>query len=216
MFITKYGHCCMLLEESEMKILTDPGNFTEYKVKELNGIDALLITHEHQDHFHMPSIKDLLKNNPNLPIITNASVAALLQKEGITENIHLVSEGTSMDFKGLNFTAIGHEHAEIYKTLPSVENTGFIVGEDFYYPGDGFAQAGKLIVTVALPVIAPWMKLSECVDFALATGAKKFVPVHDGFFAEGQPNLFQTMTRAILKANGLELLEAPIGQRFEV
>lgn len=206
----------MLLEEGGVKILTDPGNFTEDKVKDLNGIDALLISHEHQDHFHIPSIKDLLKNNPSLPIITNAPVAALLEQEGITENVHVVAEGASMDFKGVNFTAVGHLHAEIYKTLPSVENTGFIVGEEFYYPGDGFTQAGKPVTTIALPVIAPWMKLSECVDFALASGAKKFVPVHDAFFAEGQPNFFQMMTRRLLEANGMELLEAKIGERFEV
>jgi L-ascorbate metabolism protein UlaG (beta-lactamase superfamily) len=206
----------MLLEESELKILTDPGNFTEDAVKDLGGIDALLITHEHQDHFHIPSIKDLLRNNPSLPIVTNAPVAALLAQEGITENVHVVAEGTSMDFKGLNLTAIGHEHAEIYKTLPNVENTGFIVGEDFYYPGDGFTLPGKAITTVALPVIAPWMKLSEAVDFALATGAKQFVPVHDAFFAPGQPNFFKMMTGMILKANGLVLLEANLGERFEI
>jgi hypothetical protein len=29
--ITKYGHCCMLVEEKDSRILIDPGNFTEGK-----------------------------------------------------------------------------------------------------------------------------------------------------------------------------------------
>ena len=63
-----------------MKILTDPGTYSTQQ-NEVKNIDVVLITHEHQDHFHIDSLKALLKNNPQVKIITNKSVGALLEKK---------------------------------------------------------------------------------------------------------------------------------------
>ena len=80
MFITKFGHCCLLIEEKGVRILTDPGSYTTAQ-DALKDIDVVLITHEHQDHFHVPSVKKILENNPEVVIITNTSVCNLLAKE---------------------------------------------------------------------------------------------------------------------------------------
>src|SRR3989338_8678379 len=84
MKITKYGHCCLLIEESGVRILTDPGAFSiESGQKDVKNVDIVLITHEHQDHLHIDSVKALLTNNPGVKIFTNESVGKLLAKESL-------------------------------------------------------------------------------------------------------------------------------------
>jgi L-ascorbate metabolism protein UlaG (beta-lactamase superfamily) len=62
MKITKYGHCCLLVEDNGVVILTDPGNYNELPVV-IPTIDALLITHEHADHCHVESLKKIIEVN---------------------------------------------------------------------------------------------------------------------------------------------------------
>lgn len=53
MKITKFGHCCLLIEEKGVRLLTDPGTYSDGF--EHLKVDAVLITHEHQDHLHIES-----------------------------------------------------------------------------------------------------------------------------------------------------------------
>ena len=64
MKITKFGHCCLLIEEGEAQILTDPGNYND--TPEVENLDAILITHEHSDHFHLDALKAILENDPSV------------------------------------------------------------------------------------------------------------------------------------------------------
>src|SRR6185369_1213481 len=115
MNITKYGHCCLLIEIDELRILTDPGSYTVDKSQEAQNIDLILITHEHGDHLHIPSIQGVLAKNPNAHIVTNQSVLNILEKEGIGKGISFnVSHGQSMNIKGILIEGFGTLHAEIY------------------------------------------------------------------------------------------------------
>lgn len=49
MKITKFGHCCLLVEENNLRILIDPGNYLK-RADDLKDIDTMLITHSHQDY----------------------------------------------------------------------------------------------------------------------------------------------------------------------
>jgi len=67
MRITKIGHSCLVVEEADSKFLLDPGNYSP--VPQMEDIDVVLITHEHDDHCYLPAIQDVLKQNPNAEII---------------------------------------------------------------------------------------------------------------------------------------------------
>jgi L-ascorbate metabolism protein UlaG (beta-lactamase superfamily) len=60
------------------------------------------------------------------------------------------------------------------------ENTGYMVAEKFYFPGDNFHNPGKPVDVLALPVAGPWMKMSEAIDFAKQIKARTAFGVHDG------------------------------------
>jgi L-ascorbate metabolism protein UlaG (beta-lactamase superfamily) len=55
----------MVLEIDGVKILTDPGSFTIGAQEGVTGLDAILITHEHADHFHIESLHTVVRNNPD-------------------------------------------------------------------------------------------------------------------------------------------------------
>ena len=49
MRITKFGHACVRIEHDGTTIVLDPGVFTDAEA--VDGADAVLITHEHADHY---------------------------------------------------------------------------------------------------------------------------------------------------------------------
>ena len=87
MKITKLGHCCLLIETKDKRILTDPGSYTVEAHSKLENIDYILFTHEHQDHFHLESLKIILEKNPQAIVYSNSSVNELLDNEGIKNRL---------------------------------------------------------------------------------------------------------------------------------
>ena len=208
MKITKFGHCCLLIEEKGLRILTDPGSYSTMQ-NDVKDIDIVLITHEHQDHFHIESVKQLLKNNPQAKIITNSAVGALLAKENIA--FTLVADGQKSNEKGIVFEGMGKEHATIYKDIGKVENTSYFIGERLFYPGDALYNPHRPVEILALPVAGPWMKISEAIDYLLALSPKKAFPVHDAVLSSPQ-SAVATITRAIGNISSVISLE--IGKEY--
>lgn len=178
MKITKLGHCCLLIETKGKRILTDPGSYTVEEHSKLTAMDAVLFTHEHSDHFHVDSLKALLKNNPQLQVFANSSVAQILQKEGIAYT--LVKDGEEKKIGEITLVGIGTQHAAFHDSLTPSENTGYLINNRLWYPGDAFTDPKRAVEILALPVAGPWMKVSEAIDYALKLKPKMAFPVHDG------------------------------------
>src|SRR3989344_2231682 len=98
MIISKFGHCCLLIEIDGIRIMTDPGFYSTLQ-NEAKGVDYIFITHEHQDHFHLESLKIVLKNNPQAKIVTNRGVGKLLGVEKIPHEI--IEHGSAKEFSGV-------------------------------------------------------------------------------------------------------------------
>jgi L-ascorbate metabolism protein UlaG (beta-lactamase superfamily) len=196
MKITKLGHCCLVLEESGIKLMTDPGTFTIEAQEKITGLDAIVITHEHQDHFHADSVKALLAKNPGAVVITNAAVGKLLKDLGV-EHVQ-VGDGQSTVVKGITIEGSGKDHAPIYETMGLVENTGYLIAGKFYFPGDNFHVPGKAIDILALPVAGPWLKISEAIDFAKAIKARVAFGVHDAMIVPPFRGFVGTMLKMFI------------------
>ena len=211
MNITKIGHCALVLEHNGTRLLTDPGSFTTEAQEKVTGLDAIVITHEHQDHFHIDSVSKLLQSNPGVQIFSNASVAKILKEKGIECTI--VGDGQSSEVKGVSIEGFGKDHAPIYESMGLVENTGYMIGGTFYFPGDNFHNPGKAVAVLALPVAGPWMKMSEAVNFAKEIKANKAFGVHDGMIVPG----FRGFIYMALKnfVPGTEFIEIKDGETKE-
>ena len=178
MKITKLGHCCLLIETKGKRILTDPGSYTVKEHSKLTYIDYILFTHEHPDHLHTESFKDILKLNPKAVVYSNSSAGEILSKENIKHSV--IKNGDVIFLGEINVTGIGGKHAMIHSSVPLSENIGYFIDNRLWYPGDSFTPPEKEVEILALPVSGPWMKISEAIDYALLVKPKFAFPVHDG------------------------------------
>jgi len=132
MHIKKLKHCCMVIDvkgsDGKMRrILTDPGFYSIEEHDKIKHADIVLITHEHQDHFHIESLKALIKRVPDVSIFTNDTVGEMLAKEGIEHRI--MKHGDVVDHKGIHIEAYGKKHALLHKSIPQSSNIGFLITE---------------------------------------------------------------------------------------
>ena len=177
MKITKLGHCCLLIETKGKRILTDPGNYTIEANSQVKNIDYILFTHEHQDHYHLESLKVIIQNNPQAVIYANNSVSELLNKEGMTHTE--VKHNESLLLGEINLVGIGEKHEMMHSSIPLSPNLGFFIDDRLWYPGDSFTNPARPIEVLALPVAGPWMKVSEAIDYVSKLEPKVVFPVHD-------------------------------------
>lgn len=211
MKITKFGHCCLLIEEKGVRVLTDPGSYSTAQ-DNVKNIDLILISHEHQDHFHIDSLKRVLENNPNAKITTNKSVGALLDKENIAYEV--VEDGQQFSFQDVLIEAFGEAHAIIYASIFAVTNTGYFIANKLFYPGDAFTNPGKPVEILALPVAGPWMKLSEAIDYAKEVKPKKCFPVHEGILK--MPGASHKVPAMVLESEGIEFVVLELEKEYEL
>src|SRR5919199_1464673 len=73
MKLTKKSHACIRLEKDGQTLVIDPGVFSEEDAAV--GADAILVTHEHLDHFNEERLRAGMEANPGAEIWTLKSVA---------------------------------------------------------------------------------------------------------------------------------------------
>ncbi len=208
MIINKIGHCCLLIKHKGLTILTDPGDYTVQETSNLTNIDLILITHEHPDHLHIESIKQLIKNNPEVKIVTNISVGALLKNENILYQVVNDGEGLEIELEPSGkflIEAFGNEHALVHKSIEPVQNTGFFLDNILFYPGDSFTNPTKKVDVLALPVAGPWLKIGESINYALEIKPRVCFPVHDALLKEFGTT--HKLPETILAENGIKFIE---------
>jgi L-ascorbate metabolism protein UlaG (beta-lactamase superfamily) len=181
MKITKFGHSCLLVEEGEARIMIDPGNWNKGHT-EVKDLDAIFITHKHGDHAKPEDIKMILSKNNGVKIYSNDHVLEEMAKHDI--KVERFVGGETKEIKGVSVEAHGQDHAVIYPSYPRTDNTCYLVGGRLYHPGDSLHNPGKPAEILALPIIAPWMKVSEAIDFGKEIKPKFAFGIHDGMLRE--------------------------------
>ena len=176
MELTKHGHACVVLAVEERRLVIDPGAFTEAAA--LDGAQAVLITHEHADHFAPDRIRAALESDPALEVWTNESVAA--QLEGLGGRVHVVGHGDAVTVAGFDVHVHGELHAEIHPEVPRIANVGFLVEGHVFHPGDALTVPEEPVATLLVPMMAPWSRTADVIDYVRAVAADQAFAVHDG------------------------------------
>jgi L-ascorbate metabolism protein UlaG (beta-lactamase superfamily) len=212
MRIKKLGHCCFVVEpKSGVKIMTDPGVFSTLQTKEKN-INVVLITHEHSDHLHVDSLKEVIKNNPNAIIITNSSVGKILEESGIP--YVKVEESERYGIGGVNIVGFGNRHAEIYEKYGEVQNTGYMI-DNLCYAGDSFNYPDAEVDILALPVAGPWMSMKEAIDYAKKIRPRVCFPIHDAIM-QNSASFVWTIPGKILREDNIDFIKLEIAKEEEI
>ncbi len=82
-----------------------------------------------------------------------------------------------------------------------VQNTGYFIAGRLFYPGDSFFNPERQVEILALPVVAPWLKIAESINYALELKPKVVFPVHDGFLKI--PGPFYTVPKRFIETQGI-------------
>jgi L-ascorbate metabolism protein UlaG (beta-lactamase superfamily) len=177
MELTKHGHACVVLSDGDRSLVIDPGAFTDAAA--LRGADAVLITHEHPDHFEPQRLRAAMDADPALEVWTNSSVAA--QLDGPGSRVHVVGHGDAVTVAGFDVHVHGELHAEIHPEIPRIANIGFLVGGRVFHPGDALTVPDEPVPTLLLPMHAPWSRTADLIDYVRAVHADQAFAVHDGY-----------------------------------
>lgn len=179
MRITRHGHACLLVETGDARVLIDPGAFSSSTTFGLSGLDAIVVTHQHPDHWDRERGPALVAANPGAVLLADPETAAEL---GDPWRAH--RDGDRTELGDVSIIGVGTTHAEILPSLPRVANVGVRLegadGVTLFHPGDSYEHAPEGVDVLALPLSAPWTKVSETVAFARRVAPRVALPVHDG------------------------------------
>ena len=170
MRLTRWSHSCVVLEAEGRKLVIDPGGWSEPRA--LDGVDAVLVTHEHGDHVDIDRVRA-----SGLPVW--APRGADLDGLAFTP----VDPGQSLRIEGFEVTAVGGRHAAVVPGQEVCANVGYVVaadGETVYHPGDALAVPDVTVTTLLVPMQASWLKTEEAIGFVRAVRPDRAVGIHDG------------------------------------
>lgn len=178
MKITKYEHGCFTVEIDDQVLVVDPGNITDDFIV-TNTIIGVVITHEHGDHFDPDKLAAIYDKNPDSILISLPEITTKMPDHQST----IATVGQSMHVGPFKLDFFGGHHAIIHPDIPVINNFGVLINDDLYYPGDSFALPNKVVKALALPISAPWMKMSEAIDFLLKVKPELAFPTHDAILS---------------------------------
>ncbi|MCU1415524.1 MAG: fold metallo-hydrolase [Microbacteriaceae bacterium] len=173
MKLTHYGHACVLIETDKgARILIDPGTLS-HGFESLQGLDAILVTHNHDDHLDVERALALIAANPGALVLADPESAPTISARS-------VAAGERIDVGGSAIEIVGEKHAPIYENIPGSANVAYLIdGGAFYHPGDSFEVPAVKVDVLALPIGGPWMKLADAIDYLRAVKPRIAVPIHE-------------------------------------
>ena len=214
MQLTKHAHACVTLAKDEARIVIDPGMFTEEAAQAVAAAEAVLITHEHPDHFDEQLIARALEERPELRVYGPAAVVDrwTAARPG---QVAAVVAGDTVAVAGFDVAVFGDLHAAIHRDVPDVANVGYLVEGRLYHPGDAYHAPDAAVETLLLPTSGPWTKTGEAVDYIRAVAPKRLIQIHELMLSPaGQQATAQLLSPGMLSEVPLTIM--PAGESAEV
>ncbi len=212
MRLTKLEHAALILEENGRKLYVDPGSFTT-AITEASQTVAIVITHEHPDHWTPEQLGRILAKNPDALVFGPAGVAAA----AAPVPVRVVKAGDVVEVGGFTLEFFGGKHAVIHETIPVVDNVGVLINGSVFYGGDSYTVPGDVAVDVqAVPAGAPWLKIGDVMDYVLAVKARRTFPTHEMTLSKAGKDMSNTRIKWATEQNGGEFFPLAPGDTLDI
>jgi len=210
MRITKHEHACLRLELEDRMLVIDPGSFT-LPLSELKNLAAVVITHEHPDHWTPEHLARIRHQFPDVPVYGPSGVAAA------GADVIVVKPGDTVTAEPFTLSFHGGRHNVIHSSIPVIENVGVLVNDALYHPGDSYQlPKGVDIRVLAAPVGGPWLKIGEAMDFVLAAKPHRAFGIHDMTLSRIGLDMHRSRLKWATEQNGGEFVALDPDDTFEV
>lgn len=212
MKVTKQEHSCIIIENAGSTLIVDPGSFTTLLVG-LSDVVAIVITHEHQDHWTADQLERILDRNPDARIFGPAGVVTAAS----AFSVEVVKAGDVVEVEPFSLRFFGGEHAVIHSSIPIVDNLGVLINDELYYAGDSFTiPEGVAVPTLAVPSGAPWLKIGEVMDYVAAVAPKRSFAVHEMVLSVAGKAMSNARIELVTKAGGGEFFPLEPGESIDL
>ncbi|MEP6632218.1 MAG: MBL fold metallo-hydrolase [Lapillicoccus sp.] len=184
MRVTHLGHSCLFVELAEVRVLVDPGTFST-GFEDLRDLDAVVVTHQHADHLDQGRVAALLAANRQAAVYADPESAPLLA--GPNTDVVTTVAGQAHRVGAATLTPVGALHAVNHAGVPRCTNVGVVLSADgeptLYHPGDAYDGEPGAVDILAMPVSAPWAKVSESIDAVRRLAPRSIIPIHDALLS---------------------------------
>ena len=174
MKLVKREHACLVITQGSDTLIVDPGSFT-LPLEDVTGVVAVVITHEHPDHWTPEHLDRIIAANPDARLFGPAGVAAAADGYDVT----VVADGDTVEVGEFTLAFYGGKHAVIHSSIAVIDNVGVLVNGVLWYGGDSFTVPPVAVETVAVPAGAPWLKIGEVMDYVDTLAPKRSFPTHE-------------------------------------
>lgn len=172
MKITRYFQSCLLIEDGGVRILIDPSGQEKDNLDLFGQLDAVLYTHEHSDHFDAGLAQTYVEQGI-APVYANVSTSKLIKASKTT-----VKDGEQYKIGKMTVKAIDLPHCLMPNGSEGPQNTGFLINDKLFHPGDGVELSGLSVANLALPITGPDVSMKDAFSFAEQVKAKNVIPIH--------------------------------------
>lgn len=210
MKLTKWEHALLQVELAGQELIIDPGMYSE--LPHTNNVVAITLSHVHDDHSFGPHLRSLLDRHPDAKIFGTAEVAVKLSEFSIQPVFH----GDHYEVGPFQLDFFGYLHQEIHRSIPLVQNFGLMVNGELYYPGDSYTIPETKVKTLACPSSAPWLRISDVIDFLNAVMPERSFATHNALLSEAGHQLYNSRIREITEANGGQFRYLKPGESWQL
>jgi L-ascorbate metabolism protein UlaG (beta-lactamase superfamily) len=211
MKLTKYEHAALVLEKSGETLVVDPGTFT-MPLTEVRNVVAVVITHEHPDHWTPEQLDRILAMSPDAKIFGPQGVALAAPAYTVT----VVADGDEITVGAFDLKFFGSRHAVIHSSIPGIDNVGVMVDDTLFYPGDSFTVPPVAVDTLAVPAGAPWLKIGEVIDYVTEVKPRRSFPTHEMVLSVIGKNMANDRIATATKAGGGEFFALEPGNTLDL
>lgn len=213
----RLSHAGLAIEHEGASLFIDPGDFSSpseigaaIASVEASGspIAALVITHEHADHWTPANVGAILAAAPGAPVYTTPATAAALAGAGIDGAI-IANEGDSVQAGPFALYFYGRRHEVLHSSIPVIDNVGVRVNGTLAWGGDSLTRPPFAADLLGVPIGSPWSNISQVMDFVLNAAPRRAFLTHDGMLSTRGLSLFAQRVAWCLAQNSGELLTIP-------
>lgn len=210
MKLTKYNHSCVVIEDGGQKVVIDPGSFLP-GLPDVSNAVALIITHEHPDHFNIENVKQIVAANPDIEVYAADGIASQLEDLDVTTAL----PGETLSAGSFRLKFFGGLHALVHKTMPRPANIGVLINDTVYYPGDSYDAPDVRPKVLLTPTSGPWLKIGDVIDFLDVVKPEIAIPTHNALQSELGESLAEQWLRGVCNKHNISLRRLPPNESIE-